>query len=63
MGWLKNLRQGSVFADVEKVNIDWQEVKTVEDSKRILVLMANPYKQPIICNNRDDPEQSNTDES
>ena len=39
---------------VERVMVDWREVKTVDDIKRVLVLMADPCKQPVICNNRAD---------
>ena len=35
---------------VERVNVDWENVKTVEDIKDIMVLMAKPNTQVIICN-------------
>ena len=53
-GWWSNLRQSAGLPKVERVRVDWREVKTVDDIKRILVLMADPSKQPIICNNRDE---------
>jgi len=50
MKWLKNFRQQSIFAKIEYVRVDWQEVTTVEDIKHILYLMAKPNTTVIICN-------------
>lgn len=46
--WFRNLRQQSVFAEVDVVKVDMDEVKTVDDIKRILVLMATPNTQVIL---------------
>ncbi len=54
MKWWNNLRQAVALPKVERVMVDWREVKTVDDIKRVLVLMADPCKQPVICNNRAD---------